>query len=406
MPLPAPRYPGKVATRATALARIAALPRPLVFTNGVFDILHRGHVAYLEQARGLGASLVVAVNSDASARRLGKGDDRPHNAHDDRMAVVAGACRRRSGRAVRRRHAARPDRGVPPGRARQGRRLHGRHHRGRGRDDRARRAFRRDTAPARPLDDEPGRPHPRQRRHALSVALLVLPDFLLIAFGALLARRARFDAGFWSGVERLVYFVLFPALLFRALASAPLAFADALPLRRHRRRLHPRRDRALGARAAVVPPAPRRLRRLLPVRLPLQHLHRDRHRRARRGRGRARAARTADRRAGAARQRCRRRRARARTRDARRARARAQPAGARLRRGPRVERARAAAARASRCASSSCSPPPPCRSACSRWAPACACAAPTCHRARSCGGTASSSSHCPPSRSRSRACSG
>jgi hypothetical protein len=63
----------------------------------------------------------------------------------------------------------------------------------------------------------------------LSVALLVLPDFLLIAFGALLARRARFDGGFWSGVERLVYFVLFPALLFRALASAPLAFTDALP---------------------------------------------------------------------------------------------------------------------------------------------------------------------------------
>jgi len=64
----------------------------------------------------------------------------------------------------------------------------------------------------------------------LGLALLVLPDFLLIAFGALLARRARFDAGFWAGIERLVYFVLFPALLFRALAVAPLAFADALPL--------------------------------------------------------------------------------------------------------------------------------------------------------------------------------
>ena len=89
-PLPPPRYPGKVATRANALARIAALPRPLVFTNGVFDILHRGHVTYLEQARGLGAALVVAVNSDASARRLGKGADRPLNAQDDRMAVVAG----------------------------------------------------------------------------------------------------------------------------------------------------------------------------------------------------------------------------------------------------------------------------------------------------------------------------
>jgi rfaE bifunctional protein nucleotidyltransferase chain/domain len=89
-PLPAPRYPGKIATSATALARIAALPRPLVFTNGVFDVLHRGHVTCLDQARALGASLVVAVNSDASARRLGKGDDRPLNPLADRMAVLAG----------------------------------------------------------------------------------------------------------------------------------------------------------------------------------------------------------------------------------------------------------------------------------------------------------------------------
>jgi len=72
-----------------ALARIARLPRPLVMTNGVFDILHRGHVAYLEEARALGASLVVAVNSDASVRRLGKGGDRPLNTLVDRMAVVA-----------------------------------------------------------------------------------------------------------------------------------------------------------------------------------------------------------------------------------------------------------------------------------------------------------------------------
>ena len=72
-----------------ALARIARLPRPLVMTNGVFDILHRGHVAYLEAARALGASLVVAVNSDASVKRLGKGDDRPLNPLEDRMAVVA-----------------------------------------------------------------------------------------------------------------------------------------------------------------------------------------------------------------------------------------------------------------------------------------------------------------------------
>jgi D-glycero-beta-D-manno-heptose 1-phosphate adenylyltransferase len=74
---------------ARTLERIARLPRPLVMTNGVFDILHRGHVAYLETARGLGASLVVAVNSDASVKRLGKGPDRPLNPLDDRMAVLA-----------------------------------------------------------------------------------------------------------------------------------------------------------------------------------------------------------------------------------------------------------------------------------------------------------------------------
>jgi rfaE bifunctional protein nucleotidyltransferase chain/domain len=69
--------------------RAATLPRPLVFTNGVFDILHRGHVTYLAEARALGASLVVALNSDASVRRLGKGDDRPVNALEDRLAVIA-----------------------------------------------------------------------------------------------------------------------------------------------------------------------------------------------------------------------------------------------------------------------------------------------------------------------------
>jgi len=85
----APRHALKVAAASEALGRIAALPRPLVFTNGVFDILHRGHVTFLEQARALGASLVVAVNSDASVRRLGKSDDRPLNPLDDRMAVLA-----------------------------------------------------------------------------------------------------------------------------------------------------------------------------------------------------------------------------------------------------------------------------------------------------------------------------
>src|SRR4051794_8361660 len=87
--LPEPRYPAKLASRADALARIAALPRPLVLTNGVFDVLHVGHVTYLEQARALGNALVVAVNADASVQRLAKGPDRPLNPLADRMAVLA-----------------------------------------------------------------------------------------------------------------------------------------------------------------------------------------------------------------------------------------------------------------------------------------------------------------------------
>ena len=87
--LPAPRYAARMGTAATALARIRELARPLVFTNGVFDVLHRGHVTYLDQARALGASLVVAVNTDASVRRLGKGPGRPLNTLEDRMAVLA-----------------------------------------------------------------------------------------------------------------------------------------------------------------------------------------------------------------------------------------------------------------------------------------------------------------------------
>ena len=68
---------------------MAALPQPVVFTNGVFDILHRGHVTYLAQARDLGASLVIGLNSDASARRLGKGPERPLNTEPDRAWVLA-----------------------------------------------------------------------------------------------------------------------------------------------------------------------------------------------------------------------------------------------------------------------------------------------------------------------------
>jgi len=67
----------KLASRDEALVRVAALPRPVIFTNGVFDVLHRGHVTYLAEARALGGSLIVALNTDASAKRLGKGPNRP-----------------------------------------------------------------------------------------------------------------------------------------------------------------------------------------------------------------------------------------------------------------------------------------------------------------------------------------
>ncbi len=85
----APEFESKLCAPADLAARARLLPKPLVFTNGVFDLLHRGHVTYLAEARALGGSLIVGVNSDASVRRLGKGDDRPINSEQDRMAVLA-----------------------------------------------------------------------------------------------------------------------------------------------------------------------------------------------------------------------------------------------------------------------------------------------------------------------------
>jgi rfaE bifunctional protein nucleotidyltransferase chain/domain len=84
-----PAFVAKLCPHAELPARLAALPRPVVFTNGVFDILHRGHASYLAAARAQGASLVVGVNSDASARGLGKGPDRPLNREGDRAALLA-----------------------------------------------------------------------------------------------------------------------------------------------------------------------------------------------------------------------------------------------------------------------------------------------------------------------------
>jgi rfaE bifunctional protein nucleotidyltransferase chain/domain len=84
-----PEFESRVVAPADLRQRIAELPRPLVFTNGCFDILHRGHVTYLAQARALGASMIVALNTDASVKRQGKGDDRPINTLEDRARVMA-----------------------------------------------------------------------------------------------------------------------------------------------------------------------------------------------------------------------------------------------------------------------------------------------------------------------------
>jgi rfaE bifunctional protein nucleotidyltransferase chain/domain len=84
-----PLFEQKICSPDDLIKRLGSLARPLVFTNGCFDILHRGHVTYLAQARALGAAMVVGLNSDESVRRLGKGDDRPINSLANRAAVMA-----------------------------------------------------------------------------------------------------------------------------------------------------------------------------------------------------------------------------------------------------------------------------------------------------------------------------
>jgi rfaE bifunctional protein nucleotidyltransferase chain/domain len=84
-----PSFEHKLCPPDALAGRIGRLAAPVVFTNGCFDILHRGHVTCLAQARALGASLIVALNTDASVRRQGKGDDRPVNSLEDRAAVIA-----------------------------------------------------------------------------------------------------------------------------------------------------------------------------------------------------------------------------------------------------------------------------------------------------------------------------
>lgn len=84
-----PAFENKIVPPGELSGRLRLHTRPVVFTNGVFDVLHRGHVTYLAESRALGARLIVALNSDSSVRRLGKGADRPVNPLDDRLAVVA-----------------------------------------------------------------------------------------------------------------------------------------------------------------------------------------------------------------------------------------------------------------------------------------------------------------------------
>lgn len=84
-----PAFLAKICPREDLFQQLGQLPRPWVLTNGVFDVIHRGHVVYLAQARALGGSLIVALNTDASVRRLGKGDDRPLNQEADRAIVMA-----------------------------------------------------------------------------------------------------------------------------------------------------------------------------------------------------------------------------------------------------------------------------------------------------------------------------
>ncbi len=84
-----PTFLDKLCAADELAERLRTLPRPMAFTNGVFDILHRGHVSYLAEARALGASLVVGLNSDVSARGLGKGPERPLNGELDRACVLA-----------------------------------------------------------------------------------------------------------------------------------------------------------------------------------------------------------------------------------------------------------------------------------------------------------------------------
>ncbi len=84
-----PHFENKICNPTQLHVQLSKLAKPIVLTNGVFDLLHRGHVTYLAQAKALGGSLVVAVNTDASVRRLGKGEERPINTCADRMAVLA-----------------------------------------------------------------------------------------------------------------------------------------------------------------------------------------------------------------------------------------------------------------------------------------------------------------------------
>ena len=178
---------------AALVSRLRAGGGVVVFTNGVFDLLHPGHVRYLQAARALGDALIVGLNGDASVRR-NKGPERPISREDERAEILlALACRRR-GRDLRRGHAGRDHHGAPARRPGQGRGL------GRGSDRRARdrrgaqRPRRPHPARGRPVDDVDRRSGARGRQRRGQVRSLIAASICVTTLGGMIVMLCSFRA--------------------------------------------------------------------------------------------------------------------------------------------------------------------------------------------------------------------